>query len=249
MGGAGSTVLLAAPANGGAGGGIYVNNTSTTTIRSSIIAGNSAVSGPDVFGTVSSLGFNLIGETDGSTGFNRPTDLTGTSSSPLNPKLGPLANNGGPTLTQALPPGSPAIDKGDDSVLLPPLSLTTDQRGPGFPRKVGLHVDIGAFELLVYDTCLKDNSSGNLFQWNSISGQYKFTRCSDGFTLTGTGVVKVVNDIQTLTDSESDRRVSAGRNLGQMTGTVTIYFEYGLGVWETFVINDTNPGAVCACSG
>ena len=55
------------------------------------------------------------------------------------PKLGPLANNGGPTLTMALLPGSPAIDAGDTS-----LAPATDQRG--FPRPAGLAADIGAFE-------------------------------------------------------------------------------------------------------
>lgn len=55
------------------------------------------------------------------------------------PKLGPLTNNGGPTLTMALLPGSPAIDVG--SSLLAPAS---DQRG--FPRPAGLAPDIGAFE-------------------------------------------------------------------------------------------------------
>ena len=55
------------------------------------------------------------------------------------PKLGPLADNGGPTLTMALLPGSPAIDAGNTS-----LAPTTDQRG--FPRPAGLAADIGAFE-------------------------------------------------------------------------------------------------------
>jgi hypothetical protein len=55
------------------------------------------------------------------------------------PKLGPLANNGGPTLTMALLPGSPAIDAGNTS-----LAPATDQRG--FPRPAGLAADIGAFE-------------------------------------------------------------------------------------------------------
>ena len=57
----------------------------------------------------------------------------------LDPKLGPLADNGGPTLTLALLPGSPAIDAGNTS-----LAPVTDQRG--FPRPVGLAADIGAFE-------------------------------------------------------------------------------------------------------
>ena len=59
--------------------------------------------------------------------------------------LGPLANNGGPTPTIALLPGSLAIDHGDDAVIINPLTrLTTDQRG--LSRRAGAHVDIGAFE-------------------------------------------------------------------------------------------------------
>jgi hypothetical protein len=60
------------------------------------------------------------------------------------PQLAPLGNYGGPTLTMPPLPGSPAIDAGDDSAT---NSFVTDQRGPGFPRFVGLHVDIGAFEV------------------------------------------------------------------------------------------------------
>jgi len=57
----------------------------------------------------------------------------------------PLSDNGGPTQTIALLPGSPAIDAGDDSVTGPPDNLTTDQRG--LPRLSGAHVDIGAYEV------------------------------------------------------------------------------------------------------
>jgi hypothetical protein len=53
--------------------------------------------------------------------------------------LGPLADNGGPTLTMTLLPGSPAIDAGDTGVM-----PTTDQRG--FPRPAGAGADIGAYE-------------------------------------------------------------------------------------------------------
>jgi hypothetical protein len=71
-------------------------------------------------------------------------DIVG-SGTPINPRLGALANNGGPTLTCALLAGSPAIDAGDDTLLNAPLSLAQDQRGQ--PRQFGLHVDVGAFEL------------------------------------------------------------------------------------------------------
>src|SRR5207302_121088 len=79
--------------------------------RHAILATNSAATGPDVFGKVSTVGFNLIGKTDGSSGWFG-TDLRGTVAKPLDPKLAPLANNGGPTQTMALLAGSPAIDKG-----------------------------------------------------------------------------------------------------------------------------------------
>lgn len=92
------------------------------------------------------MGYNLIGNADGSSGFTNGVDgdLAGSTSAPIDPVLGPLADNGGPTFTMALLHGSPALDAGDDALLLPPYSLRTDQRG--FPRKSGPHVDIGAFE-------------------------------------------------------------------------------------------------------
>ena len=81
-------------------------------------------------------GFNLA--TDGSCGLSLPTDLTGAD-----PKLGPLAGNGGPTSTQALSRASPAVDAGG-------LPFTSgcpqfDQRGKSRPW--GPACDIGAFEL------------------------------------------------------------------------------------------------------
>lgn len=59
----------------------------------------------------------------------------------IDPKLGPLANNGGSTRTHALRTGSVAIDAGSN-----PLNLPFDQRGRYFPRVNGPAADIGAFE-------------------------------------------------------------------------------------------------------
>jgi hypothetical protein len=86
--------------------------------------------------------------------------------------------------------------------------------------------------------------SGN---FANAGGAYKFTRCSDGFMISGTGVAKVVNGIQTLTDFRSNVRLSAGFNLGQRTGNATIYLMVAPGVWQTFRIVDTNPFAICTC--
>src|SRR5213075_1699501 len=60
------------------------------------------------------------------------------------PVLGPLQENGGPTFTYALLPGSPAIDAGDPSFTPPPFY---DQRGAGFDRVVNGRIDIGSFEV------------------------------------------------------------------------------------------------------
>jgi len=57
------------------------------------------------------------------------------------PLLGPLQDNGGPTQTHALSPGSPAIAHGNNAA-----NLADDQRGTGFLRVVGAAADIGAFE-------------------------------------------------------------------------------------------------------
>ena len=65
-----------------------------------------------------------------------------------NPGLGSPANNGGPTQTMALLPGSPAINAGSVALAVDQNGnpLTTDQRGAGYPRIVNGTVDIGAFE-------------------------------------------------------------------------------------------------------
>ncbi len=134
------------------GGGLFLfSRSGTITLVNTIVAGNTATNGPgpDIAGLVASADHSLVG--DGSTtglvnGHNG--NLVGSTGHTINPRLGPLQNNGGLTPTLALLAGSPAIDAGDDSVLGSPDNLTTDQRGPGFARKVGAHVDIGAFEFV-----------------------------------------------------------------------------------------------------
>jgi WD40 repeat protein len=85
----------------GYGGGIanllYDNCTSGMLILgNTILAGNSAGSAADLFGSLTDLGHNLIGIGDGGSGY-ADTDLVGTASNPLDPRLGPLQDNGGPT--------------------------------------------------------------------------------------------------------------------------------------------------------
>jgi hypothetical protein len=99
----------------------------------------------DIDGAVASgSAHNLIGVDTQLSGITSGTsgNLIGTAASPINPMLGALQDNGGPTQTMALLPGSPAIDAGDNSLI--PSGVTSDQRGN--PRIVNATVDIGSFE-------------------------------------------------------------------------------------------------------
>jgi predicted outer membrane repeat protein len=155
-------VTITLNSTGGWGGGVYAYGGGGLIVQNTIIAQNLVNVftgfGPDVaaFSTFS-LGHNLIGDATGSFGsFENGVngDLVGTAAAPLDPLLGPLQNNGGPTKTHALLAGSPAIDHGDNSAVDPTTQKlpTTDQRGAGHPRQRDGNgdgiavVDIGAFE-------------------------------------------------------------------------------------------------------
>ena len=125
-----------------AGGGIYTDTGTTVNSKNTVIASNGATGAPDVVGTYTSQGHNVVGDPTGSSGFTNGVngDQVGSSASPIDPKLGPLQNNGGPTETHALLTGSPAIDAGDNTD-----APDTDQRG--MTRIVNGTIDIGAYEL------------------------------------------------------------------------------------------------------
>ena len=151
----------------GTGGGVFVSDTglnATFTINNSIVAANFDSKTTGTAGTpndlvpdpdsVLTINHSLIGVTDGLT-ITGGNNLTGTVAAPLDPLLGPLADNGGPTLTHALLADSQAIDAGDDALAVDAsgIALTTDQRGGGSSTRIfddltatGSGVDIGAFE-------------------------------------------------------------------------------------------------------
>jgi hypothetical protein len=110
-------------------------STATVTLVNSIVSSDG--SRPNSYalpgGTFVSQGHNLSND-DGGGFLTGPGDLINTD-----PLLGPLQDNGGPTQTMALLPGSPAVDAGDNTA-----APAFDQRG--LQRIVGGAVDIGAFE-------------------------------------------------------------------------------------------------------
>jgi CSLREA domain-containing protein len=139
-------------------GGIH--NAGAATLRGSIVANNRVTDqqdeeccrtftiGPDLQGSFNSEGFNLIRSTKDAT--ITQTANAGTDLLNVDPNMdGTLADNGGPTLTHRLNPGSPAIDKGKNF-----STAATDQRGflrtaddPSIPNAAGGDgTDIGAFE-------------------------------------------------------------------------------------------------------
>jgi hypothetical protein len=138
----GITTCTISDNSAGVGGGIY---NQTTTTRSGLGIGNTILragpSGGNIHnesGPVFSYGYNLSSD-DGGGFLIAAGDQINT-----NPMLGPLQDNGGPTLTHALLPGSAAINGGNPSFTPPP---EYDQRGLGFPRAFNGRIDIGSFEL------------------------------------------------------------------------------------------------------
>ena len=128
----GGGVINNSTISGNGNGGI---STSGIEIGNTILNNNT---GANIDGTATSLGYNISTD-DGGGNLTGPGDQINTD-----PMLGPLQNNGGPTLTHALLPGSPAIDAGNPNFTPPP---SYDQRGSPFVRVFNGRIDIGSFEV------------------------------------------------------------------------------------------------------
>lgn len=125
----------------GDGGGMSTTGRHVVDLRNTIIGRNVDMGSesPDCAGEIGSSGHNLLEQPSGCLIAGDPTgNVAG-----LDPKLGPLANNGGATLTHALLTGSPALDAGAGC-------NATDQRGSARPQ--GPACDIGAVEQLYAPT-------------------------------------------------------------------------------------------------
>ena len=239
---------------GGSGGGIY--NLGTTNLKNTIVANNiigTGGAGPDLSGTFNSLDYNLVENTTGSNFSGTAThDITGQD-----PNLGSLANNGGSTQTHALLVGSPAFDKGDncvfDNTCSPALglSLTTDQRGTGFSRKVDgpdadvtNTVDIGAFEAQISLTDFADqtiNEDGSLSLPFNIGGAASITN----LTATSSNTTLVPNNPVniSISGSGSNRTLlinPVANESGASTITVTVNGSNSQTMTDTFLLT-VNP--------
>lgn len=126
------------------GGGISSTSPATITLASSIVSNNTGPAGPDIFGTVTSNDYNHIGNTAGAT-------ITGTTAnnSTGDALLGPLQNNGGPTLTHMPAANSPAVNAIPNGVNGCGTTFVTDQRGLARPDAV--QCDKGSVERYAND--------------------------------------------------------------------------------------------------
>ena len=141
---------------GGHGGGIFVTLTDPVkhtpgdilNLTNTIVAQNrinSSGADPDIYGALATADHNLVGDATGSTGIVNGVNgnIVGGNGHPvINADLGPLQNNGGPTQTMALLPGSLAIGHGNNA-----FAPAKDQRGFTRLDELGERTDIGAFEL------------------------------------------------------------------------------------------------------
>lgn len=167
--------------NGTGDGGGIARISATIELKNTIVAGNFDTSNnagtgeirPDIFGEVTGNNHNLIGNLTGASG----SIGTGTDIINAIPGLTPLQDNGGPTLTHALLPGSPAINAGNNSLVSQDIYdldndgdtselVSFDQRGRGFDRIVNGTVDIGAVEVITLRV-INGNNQRNYLQGTS----------------------------------------------------------------------------------
>ncbi len=180
------------------GGGVYAYtaNVYESKFLNTIVSANTSTTGAtDYYGPFQSLGYNILGDGTGATITGMTTsDQVGTTASPINTKLAPLAYNGGFNLTRALLAGSPAIDAGtiasNGNNVIPAL----DQRGAA---RFGA-TDIGAYEVNSGFAANLPNGYTNLVYSSQIvpdrgSFTYSVTAGSlpPGLNLTGGGTVSV----------------------------------------------------------
>lgn len=149
------------------GGGI--RSVDPPTLSHTIIAGNLKGSTRDDVSGSFDASYSLIGDRRSASVTNIVGSLIGTTASPINAMLGPLANNAGPTMTHALLVGSPAIDSGNMSAVAGAGGIPqNDQRGFPFSRVAdgdgagGARIDMGAYEKqsalnLVVDIAIDEN--------------------------------------------------------------------------------------------
>lgn len=181
-------------------GAVTVSGISILNIGNTVVAINEIGAKPDFSiqtgGVINSLGYNFIGNADGTTSFIAPGDQTGTTIMPIDPLLLPIANYGGQTSTMLPSPNSPLIDTGGNNLVntffVYPEVLCQgqpiDQRG--FFRIFNGIVDIGAVEFGSSAVCYAGDSM--VLTKNILTSKIKEIPASD--------VVSDIHQVFNMTD-------------------------------------------------
>lgn len=194
------------PANNvGDGGGIYgASQGSRINLNNTIVAGNtdkdngdagSVTFAPDCVRIVSTI-YSLIGIGDACSPSFPDINLIGSATSPIDPKLSPLAGNGGFGRTHTLQSGSPAVDAGSTATQGNSVCASTDQRGFLRPKDGDANgtarCDIGALEVGCGDSIVQSGAAeecddGNTTNTDSCTNSCQNARCGDEIVGPGEG--------------------------------------------------------------
>jgi len=230
----GNVTLNNSTVTGNTGG--IINLGGTFTVRNGLIAGNSGPSNLDCLGTFASAGYNLIGNADQYNCIFPAAigDQVGTSASPIDPRLGPLQDNGGPTRTHALLKTSPAVNAGNPAE---PgggadACLPADQRG--VPRPVDGRCDIGAYEGAFTAVTAINRADPSPTSKANVTFTVTFSEA-----VTGVTTVAPFEDFALATTGVTGAAISAVSGSGD-TYTVTVETGKGNGtVWLNLVDDDS----------
>lgn len=212
-----------------------ISQASQVLLQNTIIAGNGA--GGDCYkdpiynGTITSRGYNLIG--NGTNCAITPIigDLIGTKTNPIDPVLGPLQDNGGPTFTHALMGNSPAINAGNPAEpgSIGIACLVDDQRGVTRPE--GDLCDIGAYEVDIPVVSIKRQDANP-----NVSSIVHFT-VTFSESVTGVDTLAPFNDFTLFTPGLTGTAITNVSGSGK-TYTVTVNTGVGNGAIRLDVVDD-----------
>jgi large repetitive protein len=235
--------LADSDANGSGNGGGVAQGITAPTLFNSIIAGNSDSGGeaPDCAGSITSNGYNLIGDDTGCTVPPAPGDQIGTAAMPLDPELQALAVAQSGLPVHALNQTSPAIDAGNPAIPGSDGDACLDNDARGANRTLAMPCDIGAYEVATFGQTFTVNSLNDAVDANpgdglceTATGNHECTlraAIQEANALFGTDTIEVPAGTIVLTLAGAGENLSASGDL-DITDGVRIL---GAGMDQTII--------------